>query len=413
LTERQEANVASGLWELPEGWEWCQVEEAVKETERRDPSQFPHQPFTYIDISSIDNKSGAIVADKELLGREAPSRARKVIRTGDVIFATTRPYLRNVALVQDRYDNQICSTGFCVMRADRSIIDPAWVYYLCRSDIILVQIEPKMRGANYPAITDGDVLSALVPLPDTETQRRLVTHIETLLSDVKEARTLLEEMRQDIRDVLEASLAEVFSRSRMESWDNSASLSGLVEITARQVDPRNSEYLYLPHIGVDAIEPRTGRLGSYRSAEEDGVTSSKYSFAPGDLLYAKIRPYLRKAALATFTGLCSADIYPLSIKAEKRHILIPEFLKWSLLSPPFTAYAEVKSARARMPKINRPDLFAYQMSFPDVNEQRQIVSYLEQVQSEVEAADRSLDSDAILVDTLERSILDHAFHGKL
>ena len=112
------------------------------------------------------------------------------------------------------------------------------------------------------------------------------------------------------------------------------------------------------------------------------MTSGKYLFEPGCVLYSKLRPYLRKAALASFRGLCSADMYPIRTNDVR---LTAEFLFWIFLSPEFTAYADVLSHRARMPKLNRDQLLAYVLPLPPLSIQREIVAELKAERKLVEA----------------------------
>ncbi|WP_162243090.1 restriction endonuclease subunit S, partial [Deinococcus sp. Leaf326] len=104
----------------------------------------------------------------------------------------------------------------------------------------------------------------------------------------------------------------------------------------------------MPHIAPNHIESLTGRLLSYSTIAEDGVSSGKHVFYPGQLLYSKIRPYLRKAVVVNFSGLCSADMYPISGK-ESSVI----FLKYWLLSDDFNSMAAMSQDRTVLPKINQ------------------------------------------------------------
>src|ERR1035437_9641922 len=117
-------------------------------------------------------------------------------------------------------------------------------------------------------------------------------------------------------------------------------LRGVVDIVCGQVDPKAPAYRDLPHVNGDNIESGTGRLLGIRTAAEDRMTSRKYIFDAGVVLYSKLRPYLRKAALADFRGLCSADMYPILAKPEE---VTSEFLLLILLSERFTRYAESQS----------------------------------------------------------------------
>jgi type I restriction enzyme S subunit len=103
------------------------------------------------------------------------------------------------------------------------------------------------------------------------------------------------------------------------------------------------------------------------------MISGKYLFDANDVLYSKIRPYLRKVVMAGSPGLCSSDIYPLKVAEGE---ILAEFLKWRLLAADFTAYADAESRRARMPKLNRDQLFSWAFALPPLSEQRQVVNRL-------------------------------------
>lgn len=96
-------------------WKKDKINNHVVPTQNRNPKKSPNLTFTYIDVSSIDNNSFTITEPSCLYGSEAPSRARKIVKTGDVIFATVRPTLQRIAYVPEEYNDQICSTGFCVL----------------------------------------------------------------------------------------------------------------------------------------------------------------------------------------------------------------------------------------------------------------------------------------------------------
>ena len=142
------------------------------------------------------------------------------------------------------------------------------------------------------------------------------------------------------------------------------------------------------------------------SAEEDHMTSNKYLFEPGAVLYSKLRPYLKKAAIADFRGLCSADMYPLS---PRRDVLTPPFLLLILLSEPFTTYAESQSPRARMPKLNRKQLLAYRAPLPPLSQQENITEALKEQLAAVEkarlASEVRLEAATALPDSLVRQTL--------
>jgi type I restriction enzyme S subunit len=168
------------------------------------------------------------------------------------------------------------------------------------------------------------------------------------------------------------------------------------------------EHRDLPHVSGENIESRSGRLLAVRTAGQDGVTSGKYLFAAGALLYSKLRPYLQKVAVADFRGLCSADMYPLSFDADR---VCVDFAKFVLLADEFTAFAVKESDRARMPKLNREQLLRYKFPLPPLAEQRRLAARLTAHLAVVERARSAADARVAAAEALPAAYLREAFEG--
>ncbi|MBM3302713.1 MAG: restriction endonuclease subunit S, partial [Deltaproteobacteria bacterium] len=173
--------------------EVARLGDVTLKTEFSDPRKSPDEPFRYVDIASVDNETGQILEARELLGRDAPSRARKRIQAGDVIVATTRPYLRGVADVPSPLDGQICSTGFCVLRSNGST-NQRFLYFFARSDFFIRQLSARMRGASYPAVTDRDVFESDIVFPPLPVQHRVVAKLDRIQRALKLQRDALGNM---------------------------------------------------------------------------------------------------------------------------------------------------------------------------------------------------------------------------
>lgn len=163
-------------FEVPEGWVWVRGDEIFLPMESTSPSG---EFFDYIDIEAIDNKHNVVTTPKRLLVSNAPSRASRLVRKGDILFSMVRPYLRNIARIES--DGCIASTGFYVCRCS-SAIDSKYCYYLMLSDYVVNGLNQFMKGDNSPSINNNHIISWIYPLPPIAEQRRICNRIEALFS---------------------------------------------------------------------------------------------------------------------------------------------------------------------------------------------------------------------------------------
>lgn len=150
-------------------------------------------------------------------------------------------------------------------------------------------------------------------------------------------------------------------------WSERGLLS-VATIVNGQVNPEIEPFRNMILLAPDHVASATGRVIEHRTAAQQRAISGKYRVNPGDVVYSKIRPHLRKAALATFDGLCSADMYPLKPAQD----VDGRFLLATLLSERFSQYAESVSVRSGMPKINRRELAVFSVLLPPKEEQASI-----------------------------------------
>lgn len=149
------------------------IQEFVQKTKQIDPRKLGRKTFTYIDIASIDRETKQIIGTQLLAVEDAPSRARKLLHSNDVLVSTVRPNLNAVAIVPSGYDGEIGSTGFCVLRARQELLDAHYLYFFTRTSEFISRLTRIATGASYPAVGDDDVLETEIPLPPLPEQRRI------------------------------------------------------------------------------------------------------------------------------------------------------------------------------------------------------------------------------------------------
>lgn len=312
--------------------------------------------FTYVDISAVDRERRAIINPQVIATSAAPSRARQETAEGDVIVSTVRPNLNTVAMVSSEHAGAIASTGFCVLRPVPGKLDSRFLFHWVSSETTVSRLVKLAIGATYPAVSDKTIKSLpFVPPPLMEQQR-----IAAILDKADSLRRKRQEANRLADQFLRAVFINMFGS--LECLSNpSVSFGDVVELDAPMVDPTSEEFAGLLHVGPDRIEKNTGQLFDCLTARDERLTSKKFLFDESYVLYSKIRPYLRKCALATFRGLCSADMYPVRPKGTQ---VTREFIWGLLLSDNFDQYVMTLPDRANIPKLNRSELSAFQFRLP-------------------------------------------------
>ena len=209
-----EANAVMGsvlndvFGELEEKYGKTKINDVVVKTNNVNPMNDLDKPFTYIDISSIDNKSFQIVEPKQLIGKEAPSRAKKEVVLGDIVYSTTRPNLKNISIVNKEYDNPIASTGFCVLRVNENTINSYLFYYLI-TDKLFEQIEPNIRGTQYPATSDKDLKNCNIPNTPLIIQQKVVKYLD----EISQKTEKIKQAQKDKMNSLKALKASILDQA--------------------------------------------------------------------------------------------------------------------------------------------------------------------------------------------------------
>ena len=167
-------------FEIPDSWEWVRLGSIVYNRGQMKPTS----DFCYVDIGSIDNKRQRLGDTENIITPDkAPSRAKKIIDVGDIIYSTVRPYLHNMCIIDKQFSLQpIASTGFATMTCYSGLLNKYLFYYLLAPDFDNYANDTEnSKGVAYPAINDDRLYKALIPLPPLSEQHRIVAKIEELL----------------------------------------------------------------------------------------------------------------------------------------------------------------------------------------------------------------------------------------
>ena len=205
-------------FDIPAAWRWARLSDVGYELGQK----VPDRRFTYIDVGSIDSDKGRVSERVETLEpNEAPSRARKQVAKGTVIYSTVRPYLLNIAIVEHDFEHEpIASTAFGILHPFLGI-NNRFLFHWLRSAPFTAYVQDGMKGMAYPAINDEKFYSGYIPVPPSAEQRRIVAKMDELMALCDRL-----EAQQQERDTCHAALARA-SLSRFAEAPTPANLDCL------------------------------------------------------------------------------------------------------------------------------------------------------------------------------------------
>lgn len=393
---------------LPKGWRCAKLGEVCRIVGGSTPATGV-QEFWGGDINWITPTDLGKLKTREITGSERhltpegyANCGAEMAPTGAIVVSTRAPIGHLGISAVPLCTNQGCKTAI-----PGAECDSAFLYYALKHRM------PSLRqlgsGATFHEVSKATVEAFCIALPSVPDQRRIATILDDQHRAIERARSAAEAQLEAATSITAATLRSVFSSSDAREWQ-SRRLGEVCSIVAPLVDPTLPEYRDLPHVNGENIESGTCRLLYLNTAAEERMTSGKYLFRAGDVLYSKLRPYLRKVVVADCDGLCSADMYPLKVNTE---VFGAQFAGWLLLSDEFTKYADEESRRARMPKLNRDQLFAWEAPVPPLNVQRRIVSTITAHAENAMRLRAQINEELAALANLPPALLRRAFNGEL
>lgn len=365
-------------------------------------------PFPYIDLSAVDQLTKRITQARSTLPSEAPSRARQLIRRGDVLVSTVRPNLNAVAHVDTEFDGATASTGFTVLRASNEI-DSRYLFHWVQTPSFVDDMVRQATGASYPAVSDAIVKASTLPLPPIEEQRRvaaILDHVADLALTNSVARRLASDLQRaayrstsGLDEAREASLADLCrSSDDMKCGPFGTQL-------------KSSEFRTegVPLWGIKQVN-RCFQIPTHEFLDESTARRLRaYDIVPGDIVMTRkgtvgncsVYPETRQP------GIMHSDLLRIRVDLD---LVLPEFLSHQLHhSPAVAGQIARQSAGAVMPGLNVTRLRSLQVKVPSLISQRQFVDRVREVRS-IEAKLLARDEE---LSSLLASLQARAFSGRL
>lgn len=368
----------------PPGWTTVALGQVAGEPGQHVPAA--DESFCYIDIGTIDRAAKVIRDPQRMLGKDAPSRARKKVAAGDILVSMTRPNLNAVALVPTALDGQIASTGFDVLRPAPGV-DPRWLAYLVRTEEFVRAMSDLVQGALYPAVRSKDVRGFVAPLAPAPEQTRIADQLDTLLARIQACQdrlevipALLKRFRQAVlNSAVSGKLTEVEDGTATSAWTRTT--VGAIALDVRYGTSKKCTYASTGH-GVLRIPniAQHGRidLTDLKRADFDAQEVDKLALREGDLLVIRSNGSVDlvgacSVVSAAETGLLFAG-YLMRLRVDQSKAL-PAYVRICLAASHQRELIErTAKSTSGVNNLNAGELRSLPLSLPTVDEQIAIVN---------------------------------------
>lgn len=399
---------------LPRGWLKTKLGEIVEPIETDDPTKRPTEQFRYVDIGSIDNRLLRIVDPKTMLGRDAPSRARRMIRAGDVLFSTVRPYLKNIATVPAELHGGLTSTGICVLRPSEGI-ESDFIFRRVASQDFIDAMTLASDGTMYPAIADRDVFEGAIALPPAAEQRRIVAKLGALTARLSRARGELDRVPIRVRQIERQVLTECFASTGRGETNLGDLLRGIEAGKNMRCEERPPHEGELGIVKVSAVTWGSFDSKQSKTLPPDYKPPEKARIRSGDLLIS------RANTLELVGAVVLVDKEPdgLFLSDKILRLVIDDDMKkwvlWYLRSSFGREQIErlATGNQLSMRNISQDALRRIRLPFPSAETRRRAIEQVESTFARAGRLEVEADRARALLGRLEAAILDKAFKGEL
>ena len=289
-------------------------------------------------------------------------------------------------------DLALLNQRVCKLRITDENVDEGYLSWMIPK--FLKEIEDKTPFVTVKHLSVAKIKNISFFLPDIQEQKIISKKLDT----IRQIYNFRKKQSEKYNELVKSRFNEMFGDLLLNEfkWDY-ASFNEFAKFDTKMISDF-SNFIDLPHIGIDSIEKNTGKLIGYRTVGEDQISSGKYLFTKKHIIYSKIRPNLNKVALPDFMGVCSADAYPILTVDEKMNRI---FLAHVLRSDYFLNFILSFSSRTNLPKVNKSQISKFVCPLPPLSLQNEFADFVAQVDKSQLAIQKSLEE----LETLKISLL--------
>lgn len=353
----------------------------------------------YIDISSINNITKQIEGYSTMPIKGAPSRAKQLLKRGDILVSTVRPNLNAVAVCNIESKNALVgSTGFCVLRP-RDNVDSKYLFYFCQSMYFINELMDVATGASYPAVSKQDVKNVLIPNYSVSNQVNILNRIDKIAEIIRKRKIQLDRLDE----LVKSRFVEMFGDP--EENPKRHCKRKLADLSIKVSDGVHAKPEYIetgrPFLSVVNINKKKVDFTDCKYVSEESYQKMIKSTRPekGDVLYTKVgATYGIPAYIDTNREFC---LYVSVCLIKPRHELInARFLALEMDMPYVKHQADRRIKGIGVPDLHLNQIREFDILCPPRNEQESFVDFVAQVDKSKVVVQKALDEAQLLYDSL-------------
>ncbi|MDD3884880.1 MAG: restriction endonuclease subunit S [Gallionella sp.] len=304
-------------------WQEIELASAIKTNQGTVDATYPFQEIKYLDTGSITR--GKIDGLQSLPISSAPSRAKRLVKDGDIVYSTVRPIQRHYGYIQNPPENLVVSTGFAVISCDEKKLDSKFLYYYLSFDLIVEELDiiAEASTSTYPSLKPSDIEKLTVCLPVLLNEQKAIAAV---LSSLDNKINLLHRQNKTLEAMAETLFRQWFVEEAQEDW-NEFSLSDFATHLKGNVVPTKTPDKVFHHYSLPAFD--AGMRPTMEAGSE--ILSNKYAVKPWTILVSKLNPrFPRIWPIGDLTGsdaICSTEFQVFAPKSPNLFGYIYFFLR--------------------------------------------------------------------------------------
>ena len=342
---------------------------------------------------------GGLASAKEAIGK-SPERYKSV-QPGTIFYNPMRILLGSIAMIDEGEQPGITSPDYVVLRTRAKVLHHRCFYYWLRSIWGENLIRSLARGAVRERILFRRLCEGEISLPSWEVQER----IAAALAMIPKLRRAAEERLSAAEALPAAYLRDVFEGPEAEGWET-YHLGDVIHRHNEIIHPGDRPDGFAEFVGLEHIQPNTGRRIGSRRIDLANMTGRKPTFRSGQIVYGYLRPYLNKVWVAEFDGCSSVDQFAFEVRTG---LADRDFIATFMRSEVFLRRAATVSTTGQLPRISIEEILAAEIDLPEPHEQARIAVALSAQLAAANALIARCREELAAVEALPAALLRRAF----